>query len=103
MINSPKVSSREFAAEFLEKTGGLSEKPRKGPSEEVVGRASEVLDKFQTNQDLDSAMEMADQMNEGELPHPSNVMLDPAETETRRVVSKKNRDDDSPADFDLEI
>ena len=103
LINSPKVSSREFAAEFLEKTGGLSEKPRKGPSEEVVGRASEVLDKFQTNQDLDSAMEMADQMNEGELPHPSNVMLDPAETETRRVVSKKNRDDDSPADFDLEI
>ena len=103
LIDSPKVSSREFAAEFLEKSGGLAEKPRQGPSEEVVGQASEVLDKFQTDEALDSAIEMADQMSEGELPHPSNVMLDPAEAETRRVVPKKRRDDDSPSDYDLEI
>ena len=103
MIDSPKISSREFAAEFLEKSGGLSEKPRQGPSGEVVGKASQALDKFQTDEALDSAIEMADQMNEGELPHPSNVMLDPAEMEARKVVPKKRRDDDSPADFDLEI
>ena len=103
LIDSPKVSSREFAAEFLEKSGGLAEKPRQGPSEEVVGQASEVLDKFQTDEALDSAIEMADQMSEGELPHPSNVMLDPAEAETRRVVPKKRRDYDSPSDYDLEI
>ena len=42
-------------------------------------------------------------MNEEEMPHPSNVMLDSAETETRRATLKKNRDDDSPTDFDLEI
>ncbi len=103
LIESPEVSSRVFAAEFLEKSGGLAEKPRQGPSEEVVEQASEILDKFQTDDALDSAMEMADQMNEGELPHPSNVMLDPAEAEIRRVVPKKRRDDDSPADYDLEM
>ena len=103
LVESSRVSSREFAAEFLEKSGGLAEKPRQGPSEEVVGQASEVLDKFQTDEALDSAIEMADQMSEGELPHPSNVMLDPAEAETRRVVPKKRRDDDSPSDYDLEI
>ena len=81
----------------------MSEKPRQGPSGEVVGKASQALDKFQTDEALDSAIEMADQMNEGELPHPSNVMLDPAEMEARKVVPKKRRDDDSPADFDLEI
>jgi len=30
-------------------------------------------------------------------------MLDPAEQETRKVVPKKRRDDDSPADYDLEL
>ena len=68
-----------------------------------MGQASEVLDKFQTDKAVDSAIEMADQMNEEEMPHPSNVMLDSAETETRRATLKKNRDDDSPTDFDLEI
>ena len=52
---------------------------------------------------MESAIEMAEQMNEEEMPHPSNVMLDSAETETRRATLKKNRDDDSPTDFDLEI
>ena len=103
LIESPEVSSRVFAAEFLEKSGGLAEKPRQGPSEDVVEQASEILDKFQTDDALDSATEMADQMNEGELPHPSNAMLDPAEAEIRRVVPKKRRDDDSPTDYDLEI
>ena len=103
LAESSKVSSREFAAEFLEKSGGLAEKPKQGPSEEVVGQASEVLDKFQTDKAVESAIEMAEQMNEEEMPHPSNVMLDSAETETRSVAPKKNRDDDSPTDFDLEI
>jgi hypothetical protein len=46
---------------------------------------------------------MAEEMTEGEMPHPSNVMLDPAEPETRRVVPKKRRDDDGPSDFELEL
>ena len=65
--------------------------------------ASDVLDKHQTEHDIESATEMADRMSQGEMPHPSNVMLDPAEQKTRRVVSKKRRDDDSPADYDLEL
>ena len=103
LVESPRVPSREFAAEFLEKSGGLAEKPKQGPSEEVVGKATKALDKFQTEEALDSAIDIADQMNEGEMPHPSNVMLDPSESEIRRVVPKKRRDDDSPTDFDLEI
>jgi hypothetical protein len=46
---------------------------------------------------------MADRMTQGEVPHPDNVMLDPAEQETRRAVPKKHRDDDSPTDYDLEL
>ncbi|MAM99544.1 MAG: hypothetical protein CMA76_01375, partial [Euryarchaeota archaeon] len=60
-------------------------------------------DRFQTDEALDSAIELADRINEGENPHPSNIMLDSDDSEIRRVVTKKRRDDDSPADFDLEI
>ncbi len=103
LVESPRVTSREFAAEFLEKSGGLAEKPKQGPSQEIVGKATEALDRFQTDEALDSAIELADRINEGENPHPSNIMLDSDDSEIRRVVTKKRRDDDSPADFDLEI
>jgi hypothetical protein len=61
------------------------------------------LDVYQTEQDIESATEMADRMTQGEESHPDNVMLDPAEQETRKVVPKKRRDDDSPTDYDLEL
>jgi hypothetical protein len=69
----------------------------------VVDSASDVLDKHQTEDAIDAAIELAEEMVEGDLPHPSNVMLDPAETETRKVVPKKHRDDDGPSDFELEL
>jgi len=103
LVESPQVGARDFAAEFIEKSGGLSEKPREGPSKEVVETASDVLDVYQTEQDIESATEMADRMTQGEESHPDNVMLDPAEQETRKVVPKKRRDDDSPTDYDLEL
>jgi hypothetical protein len=103
LVESPQIGVRDFAAEFIEKSGGLSEKPREGPSKEVVETASDVLDMYQTEHDIKSATEMADRMTQGEVSHPDNVMLDPAEQETRKVVPKKSRDDDSPADYDLEL
>jgi len=103
LVESPQIGVRDFAAEFIEKSGGLSEKPREGPSKEVVETASDVLDMYQTEHDIESATEMADRMTQGEVSHPDNVMLDPAEQETRKVVPKKRRDDDSPADYDLEL
>ena len=102
LVESPKIGARDFAAEFIEKSGGLPEKPRAGPSEEVVKTASGVIDKHQTEHDIESATEIADRMTEGEMLHPSNVMLDPAERESRRVVPKSG-DDDSPDDYELEL
>ena len=81
LVESPRVTSREFAAEFLEKSGGLAEKPKQGPSQEIVGKATEALDRFQTDEALDSAIELADRINEGENPHPSNIMLDSDDSE----------------------
>ena len=103
LVESPQIGARDFAAEFIEKSGGLSEKPQEGPSKEVVETASDVLDMYQTEHDIESATEMADRMTQGEVPHPDNVMLDPAEQRTRRAMPKKRRDDDSPTDYDLEL
>ena len=103
LVESSRLGARDFAAEFIEKSGGLSEKPRVGPSEEVVKTASDVMDKHQAEHDIESATEIADRISEGEMPHPSNDMLGPVERETGRVVQRKSRDDDSPEDYDLEL
>ena len=74
-----------------------------------IGCAPQTLNDWVKKAEVDTgkrpgvSSEMAEKMNEEEMPHPSNVMLDSAETETRRATLKKNRDDDSPTDFDLEI
>ena len=62
IVDSPQVEAEDFAAEFLEKSGGLPENPRIGPDKEVVDSASDVLDKHQTEHDLESVTEMADRM-----------------------------------------
>ena len=103
LVDSPQVAAEGFEADFMEKAGGPAEQPRAGPRKEVVDSASDVLDKHQTEDAIDAAHKMAEEMTEGEMPHPSNVMLDPAEPETRGVVPKKRRDDDGPSDFELEL
>ena len=103
IVDSPQVEAGGFATEFLEKSGGPSEEPRIGPDKEVVDSASDVLDKHQTEDAIEAAIELAEGMTEEDLSHPSNAMLDPAETETSKTMPKKHRDDDGPSDFELEL
>ena len=98
IVESPQVEAEGFAAEFLEKSGGPSEKPRVGPDKEVVDSASEVLDKYQTEDAIDTAIEIAEALAEGELPHPSNVMLSPAEAEPLKTTPTTHQHDDGPSD-----
>ena len=62
-----------------------------------------MLDKHQTEDAIEAAIELAEGMTEEDLSHPSNAMLDPAETETSKTMPKKHRDDDGPSDFELEL
>jgi len=101
VIESPILPHSEFKTDFMEKSGGVSEKPLESPDGEIVSEASNILDKAQTEDDIQEAMRIADELTGDDILHPDNEILeDPGET-SNRVDSSS--DDEVPSDFDLEI
>jgi hypothetical protein len=91
-IESPQQDASEFATKFIEKSGGLTEKIRSAPAPQIVDEAGHTLDRAMTEDALDDIVEIADDLNEGELIHPDNVMLDLEDDFESRIsrLSKKN-------------
>ena len=101
VIESPILPHSEFKTDFMEKSGGFSEKPLESPDGRIVSEASNILDKAQTEDDIQEAMRIADELTGDDILHPDNEILeDPGET-SNRVDSSS--DDEVPSDFDLEI
>ena len=100
-IESPKLPHSEFKTSFIEKSGGMSEKPMEAPDEKIVSEASDILDMAQAEGDIEEAIRLADEISEGDVLHPDNEILDLAgETENGGDSSSE---DEVPPDFDLEI
>ena len=95
-IESPQQDASEFATEFIEKSGGLTDRIRSAPAPQIIDKASHALDQAMTEDALDDIVEIADDFNEGELIHPDNVMLDVDEEFESRIskLSKKNDAED---------
>ena len=101
LIESPLQTQSEFKRGFIEKSGGLSEEPKTSPEEHVISKASEILDIAQTEDDINEAIRIADEISEVDDLHPDNEMLDgPIEVDNDR---KSSSEDESPSGFDLEI
>ena len=101
VIESPIVPHSEFKTNFMEKSGGVSEKPLESPDGRIVSEASNILDEAQTEDDIQEAMRIADELTGDDILHPDNEILEvPGETGNRVDSSS---DDEVPSDFDLEI
>ena len=101
VIESPILPHSEFKTNFMEKSGGVSEKPLESPDGRIVSEASNILDKAQTEDDIQEAMRIADELTGDDILHPDNEILEvPGETGNRVDSSS---DDEVPSDFDLEI
>ena len=101
VIESPILPHSEFKTDFMEKSGGVSEKPLESPDGRIVSEASNILDKAQTEDDIQEAMRIADELTGDDILHPDNEILEvPGETGNRVDSSS---DDEVPSDFDLEI
>ena len=101
VIESPILPHSEFKTNFMEKSGGVSEKPLESPDGRIVSEASNILDEAQTEDDIQEAMRIADELTGDDILHPDNEILEvPGETGNRVDSSS---DDEVPSDFDLEI
>ena len=101
VIESPTLPHSEFKTDFMEKSGGDSEKPLESPDGKIVSEASEILDSAQTEDDIQEAMRIADEITGEDMLHPDNEILE-ASRETDGKVDSSS-DDEVPSDFDLEI
>lgn len=101
IINSPLQTQSDFKKSFIEKSGGFSEQPMTPPEGNVISKASEILDLAQTEDDIQEAIRIADEISEGDDLHPDNEILnEPIETGDER---KTGSEDEGPSGFDLEI
>ena len=75
-INSPTKNITEFRREFLEKSGDHSREISSGPESEVIDKAVETLDESQAEDAFADAIELADTLQDSDLSHPDNIVLD---------------------------
>ena len=75
-INSPTKNVAEFRREFLEKSGDHSRAISSGPESEVIDQAVEILDESQAEDAFADAIELADNLQDSDLIHPDNMVLD---------------------------
>ena len=75
-IKSPTKNVAEFRREFLEKSGDHSRAISSGPESEVIDQAVEILDESQAEDAFADAIELADNLQNSDLIHPDNMVLD---------------------------
>ena len=97
IIESPTTDVASFRADFMEKSGDHSRDVAPAPDTAVVGKAGEVLDEAQTEDAIRDAIEMADQLQESDMIHPENIVLDLDDFDDRLdSLGRDLRDDEDP-------
>ena len=101
VIESPKINIEEFEKEFFGEGGRPESEALNSVDDKIVNEASDLLDRSKEDSDLEDALRIADKLEEQDILHPDNVILD---TDHKDLVSEENISDNQvPSDFDLEI
>ena len=97
LIESPTTDLESFKQEFMEKSGDHSREVSPAPKAEVIDDAGDLLDESQAEDAILDAIEMAEQLQDGDLIHPENMVLDLDDFDERlNSLGKDLRDDEDP-------
>jgi hypothetical protein len=97
IIESPTTDVASFRAEFIEKSGDHSRIAEPAPDQNVIESAGEVLEEALVEDAILDAIEIADAMQEDDLIHPDNLLLDTDDFNDRLDnLGKELRDDEDP-------
>jgi len=95
VIESPTTDIASFRAEFMEKSGDHSRDVTPGPETAVIGKAGDVLDEALAEDAILDAIEIADQLQESDIIHPDNIVLDLDDFDDRLdSLGRELRDDE---------
>ena len=97
LIQSPTTDLESFKQEFMEKSGDHSREVSPAPESEVIHGAGNLLDEAQAEDVIIDAIEMAEQLQDSDLIHPDNIVLDLDDFDERlNSLGKDLRDDEDP-------
>ena len=97
LIQSPTTDLESFKQEFMDKSGDHSREVSPAPEAEIIDEAGDVLDEAQAEEAIIDATEIADQLQDSDLIHPDNIVLDLDDFDERlSSIGKDLRDDEDP-------
>jgi hypothetical protein len=97
LIQSPTTDLESFKQDFMGKSGGHSREVSPAPESEVIHVAGTLLDEAQAEDAIIDAIEMAEQLQDSDLIHPDNIVLDLDDFDERLdSLGKDLRDDEDP-------
>ena len=97
VIQSPTTDLASFKKEFMEKSGDHSREVSPAPESAVIEDAGELLDDAQAEDAILDAIEMAEQLQDADLFHPDNIVLDLDDFDERlNSLGKDLRDNEDP-------
>ena len=98
---SIQIEVSEFEKSFFGHEGRPDVKSQSEISLEAIDDASRILDNSKEETDIEEALRLAEEMENQDLLHPDNVILDGEEDSS--ISGKKGSDNQVPPEFDLEL
>jgi len=98
---SIQIGVSEFEKSFFGHEGRPDVKSQSEISLEAIDDASRILDNSKEESDIVEALRLAEEMENRDLLHPDNVILDVKEDSS--ISGKKGSDNQVPPEFDLEL
>ena len=98
---SIQIEVSEFEKSFFGHEGRPDVKSQSEISLEAIDDASRILDNSKEESDIEEALRLAEEMENQDLLHPDNVILDGEEDSS--ISGKKGSDNQVPPEFDLEL
>ena len=91
IIESQTIDSEGFAKGFTKKSEDIIANNKLGTSKFLIEKASESLDKAMIDDTLDDIVELAEDLTEDRSIHPSNLLLEEQDFESRISNLRKNK------------
>ena len=98
---SIQIGVSDFEKSFFGHEGRPDVKSQSEISLEAIDDASRILDNSKEETDIEEALRLAEEMENQDLLHPDNVILDVEEDSS--ISGKKGSDNQVPPEFDLEL
>ena len=98
---SIQIGVSDFEKSFFGHEGRPDVKSQSEISLEAIDDASRILDNSKEESDIEEALRLAEEMENQDLLHPDNVILDVEEDSS--ISGKKGSDNQVPPEFDLEL